>query len=56
MLKLKWFQIPVPIDFYGYNEGNGMLFPYWSAPAITRVMMMTAMSKYKHVQNQGHTP
>ena len=46
MLKLKWWQHDVPIDFAGFNEGRGPLFPYWSSTAITRIMMITALSKY----------
>ncbi len=46
MLKLKWFGFDVPTTFEGYNDGQGMLFPYWSSAAITEVMIITAMSKY----------
>jgi len=46
MLKLKWFGVDVPTTFEGYNDGNGMLFPYWSSSSITRIMMITALSKY----------
>ena len=46
MLKMKWFTADVPITFEGYNDGKGMLFPFWSSPAITQVMMITALSKY----------
>ena len=53
MIKMKWFSIPVPTQFDGYNEGTGMLFPYWSSPAITRVMMITALSKYQHVAKKN---
>jgi hypothetical protein len=36
----------VPITFEGYNDGKGVLFPFWSSPSITLIMMMTALSKY----------
>jgi hypothetical protein len=47
MLKMKWFEMEVPTKFEGYNLA-GSFFPYWSASAITEVMMLTAFSKYLH--------
>jgi len=49
MLKMKWFGADPPTTFEGYNDGKGMLFPYWSSDSITQTMMITALSKYYHV-------
>jgi len=53
MLKMKWFGVDVPQTFEGYNDGKGMLFPFWSSSAITQTMMITALSKYYHVSQNN---
>ena len=49
MLSKKWFGSNVPVNFTGYNDGNGITFPYWSSKAISQVMIINALSKYVKV-------
>ncbi|KAL4512370.1 hypothetical protein ABPG72_005372 [Tetrahymena utriculariae] len=46
MIQETWFQEQTPVDFPGYNVGEGFTFPYWSSPAITYSMSLLALSKH----------
>eukprot|EP01015_Nassula_variabilis_P018703 TRINITY_DN3078_c0_g1_i1.p1 TRINITY_DN3078_c0_g1~~TRINITY_DN3078_c0_g1_i1.p1 ORF type:complete len:315 (-),score=55.91 TRINITY_DN3078_c0_g1_i1:95-1039(-) len=47
MTQEKHFGTPM-YEFKGFNQPGGIVFPYWSSPAITYSMTMLAYAKYLH--------
>ena len=46
MLTKKWYGFSVADHDYSFNDGRGMMFPFWSAEPITEIMSITCLSKY----------
>lgn len=55
MLQKKWYGFNVPLEEGSFNDGFGLLFPFWSAESFTEIMGINALAKGQKLLFEQHS-